>query len=323
MSDSDVEIIDNKTNEIEQNKAKNGPPVYTGVFAALNILHSTVEEESPKGSVVPLSSLNPAIRQGLFETNWSIFEERVGGVNTLLFGPIKIYSNSPDFASNVTLSEEAFSMLLNDRRLSAILFCLRDSDTDASPFWPARFSVSINEKLYEAPQNYPPNTSATFWMDITNAIKSEYMKLHIYSNRVLSGTPYYVVGMVFHPTTNVELIAKITKHEGIENWQKLYKLSDPEDAFVVESCLTIPLVCPLSQGRISIPIRGEKCEHISCFDADSYFKYQRFVGTWKCPICNRDCPPEELYIDDIYCELLRRTDLEIDSLKVNYQGISK
>ena len=323
MSDSDVEIIDNAKQNENEKQEKGGPPVYTGIFAALNVLHSKAEDESPKGSVVPVSSLSAAVRQGLFETNWSIFVERVGGTEALLFGPIKLHSKSPDFAANVTLSSHAFELLQSDRRLNAFLFCIRDSDTDASPFWPARFSVSVNEKLFEAPQSYPSNSSAIFWMNITSALKSEYMKLHIYSNRVISGSPYYVVGIVFHPTTNVELISKITKHEGIENWQRLYKLSDPEDSFVTESCLTIPLICPLSQGRISFPVRGEKCEHISCFDLDSYFKYERFVGTWKCPVCNRDCPPEELYVDDIYRELLRRADLEADSLKVNYQGNTK
>lgn len=29
--------------------------------------------------------------------------------------------------------------------------------------------------------------------------------------------------------------------------------------------------CPFSMSRMKIPIRGDKCEHIECFDGESYY----------------------------------------------------
>ena len=321
MSESDVEIIEKSEEKSNQTTQR---PLYSGVFSALNALHDS-STEIPKASIVPIKMLPKYIYDSIFTQNWSVFMQRIAGEESLLFGPIKFQPKSQDFSQYLTIPSKPLSYINDNssKTVSAILFCIRDSEADPSPFWPARFSFSINEKLFEAPSTYPNSSSAAFWVDISSAIHNENIQLNIYSNRVISGTPYYVVGMLFHPAADFELISQIRRREGIENWQKLYKLSDPNDNSVVESKLTIPLCCPLSQGRISFPVRGEKCEHISCFDAYSYFSYERFSGTWQCPICGKHCPPEELYEDEVYKEILKRTNHNIDSINVNYQGASK
>ena len=311
MSDSDIEEI---KPEPKQNV------VFSGIFSALNVLNQVEKNEEKKGSFVNANNLPGNLSCSLFERKWSEFVQPIGGIETLLFNPIKLYPRCKEFSSNITLSESAMDLI--KRGADAYVFCVRDSD-DIEPFWPAHFSFSINSKLYEAPSWCPPYSAESFWVDISSSIKSEYVKLHVYSNRAMSSTPYFLIGMLMHQKSNAEIISSITKHKDLANWQRIYTLSDPSDDDIRENCLTIQLYCPLGQGKIKIPIRGEKCEHLSCFDANSYLKFQRFSGTWKCPTCGKDCPLEDVYIDDVFHAILSACDKDLEYLKVNYQGIPK
>jgi hypothetical protein len=50
----------------------------------------------------------------------------------------------------------------------------------------------------------------------------------------------------------------------------------------------IPLSCPLSTERISIPVRGIFCTHFQCFDLKTYTSLisEATNPRWKCPLCN-------------------------------------
>ena len=51
---------------------------------------------------------------------------------------------------------------------------------------------------------------------------------------------------------------------------------------------SVSLRCPLSMGRLGIPVKGVKCQHLQCFDLAQYLSYARRSRLFACPVCNSD-----------------------------------
>ena len=57
--------------------------------------------------------------------------------------------------------------------------------------------------------------------------------------------------------------------------------------------------------RIEIPVRGVNCDHLQCFDLESYLLMNYNSNKWKCPICGKPCytlmhdPLSQIIIDRI------------------------
>ncbi|OSX76988.1 hypothetical protein BU14_0166s0028 [Porphyra umbilicalis] len=50
----------------------------------------------------------------------------------------------------------------------------------------------------------------------------------------------------------------------------------------------VSLRCPLSMGRLGIPVKGVKCQHLQCFDLAQFLSYARRSRLFVCPVCNSD-----------------------------------
>ena len=59
--------------------------------------------------------------------------------------------------------------------------------------------------------------------------------------------------------------------------------------------------CPLSLCEIQTPVRGEDCEHLQPFDAESYvdvnMRLRNVEKRWRCPVCSAITRPEDLMVD--------------------------
>lgn len=90
------------------------------------------------------------------------------------------------------------------------------------------------------------------------------------------------------------------------------------------SCIQVPLICPLSQRRLSLPCRGVHCKHAQCFDAEAYIEFNKCVmrpkekgcqgystqkqQLFKCPICSKHVSFTHLYVDKTMLQILQETD---------------
>ena len=54
------------------------------------------------------------------------------------------------------------------------------------------------------------------------------------------------------------------------------KLSDGDTEIATTSC-KVSLACPLGKMRMKIPARAATCDHLQCFDADMYIRYNSTV----------------------------------------------
>ncbi|KAK7991941.1 hypothetical protein PG996_013046 [Apiospora saccharicola] len=101
--------------------------------------------------------------------------------------------------------------------------------------------------------------------------------------------------------------------------------TDDDDIAIVASDLTIKIADPFSFCIFNIPVRGANCEHLECFDLETWLNTRpskkscvcgskdanckvcprepSFADKWKCPICGEDARPQVLRIDGFLSEV--------------------
>ncbi|VUZ51866.1 unnamed protein product [Hymenolepis diminuta] len=79
---------------------------------------------------------------------------------------------------------------------------------------------------------------------------------------------------------------------------------EDDDDIQIQNTLPVQLLCPLSKCRINLPVRGKRCQHIQCYDADTYFIINERKPAWKCPVCDLLAPFDELFVDGLLMEIL-------------------
>ncbi|KAI1372923.1 hypothetical protein F4677DRAFT_448954 [Hypoxylon crocopeplum] len=92
--------------------------------------------------------------------------------------------------------------------------------------------------------------------------------------------------------------------------------ADDDELTLVDDCVAINLTDPFTSTIFDIPVRGDGCTHLECFDLETWFntrlgkkscscqnsncacpKEPSFVDKWRCPICDSDARPYSLRID--------------------------
>lgn len=92
---------------------------------------------------------------------------------------------------------------------------------------------------------------------------------------------------------------------------------------IQELSVQISLRCPLSQMRIAIPSRGVECQHIQCFDLNSFLSMNRNIPNFLCPVCSSKVVFEDLRIDTFFEKLLKETSEENDEIEIQPNGTWK
>ena len=77
-----------------------------------------------------------------------------------------------------------------------------------------------------------------------------------------------------------------------------------QDDGVEQTAIKVPLKCPITFRRITLPARGHDCKHIQCFDLESYLQLNCERGSWRCPVCSKTALLEGLEIDQYVWSIL-------------------
>uniref|UniRef100_A0A7S4UCT4 SP-RING-type domain-containing protein n=1 Tax=Guillardia theta TaxID=55529 RepID=A0A7S4UCT4_GUITH len=108
-----------------------------------------------------------------------------------------------------------------------------------------------------------------------------------------------------------------TKGEGEEDQQ----LADPIEELLAEcggaviSHVEVSLLCPISQARIKVPVKGKDCRHLNCFDKESWTKSMKDREKKKCPICQVEI--EEVVEDEEFQKILQQVPDGISSFDMS------
>jgi len=122
--------------------------------------------------------------------------------------------------------------------------------------------------------------------------------------------------------------------------------TDDDEIAIVASDLTIRVADPFSSCIFNTPVRGASCEHLECFDLQTWLstrpsKKSCVCGSreanckvcppepssadkWKCPICGEDARPQVLRIDgflaDVRAALAAQGRLDTKDISVSADG---
>lgn len=82
------------------------------------------------------------------------------------------------------------------------------------------------------------------------------------------------------------------------------------------------LLCPLSKNRMKLPAKSVHCDHIMCFDADTFIRMNEKNSKWLCPICNAPCVYDDIKIENYFLEIVTSSRLEDDdnNILINADG---
>ncbi|KAI5855014.1 hypothetical protein GGS23DRAFT_619723 [Durotheca rogersii] len=104
-----------------------------------------------------------------------------------------------------------------------------------------------------------------------------------------------------------------------------------DDELAIINYLPIDLADPFSRLIFDVPVRGQSCTHLECFDLETWLntrlgkkschcnvnseckdcpKEPSFVDKWKCPLCNGDARPYCLRVDGFLAEVRTRLEHE-------------
>ena len=67
----------------------------------------------------------------------------------------------------------------------------------------------------------------------------------------------------------------------------------------------VSMACPLGMARMTYPARSSTCDHLQCFDGDTYLRMNEKKPKWLCPVCNKPAYFEHLFLDGFYIQLLQ------------------
>lgn len=213
------------------------------------------------------------------------------------------------------------------KKMSVVVRCVglgpKSLNVPKGPLWPKEATASVNtyrDVFRIQPGKYGHVRREVPSKEITDLVKPNSNTVTVsYVTEPPANTqiqpPRYLFGVIACEGRSKADILTLIKRPAVEEArQRDVQIVDQAHAafvalqsqdLVIESKADFDIVhtrCPLSLWEISTPVRGVECEHLDCYDADSYvdvnIKTRNVEKRWRCPVCSKLARPEDLIIDE-------------------------
>ncbi|XP_048633489.1 E4 SUMO-protein ligase PIAL2 isoform X1 [Brassica napus] len=77
------------------------------------------------------------------------------------------------------------------------------------------------------------------------------------------------------------------------------------DSDIIEGPSRVSLRCPISHSQIKLPVKGQLCKHLQCFDFSNYVYINMRKPSWRCPHCNQPVSYPEIRLDQNMVKILK------------------
>ena len=212
---------------------------------------------------------------------------------------------------NVEWRREGLSLMIRGLKIK------RDY-SEFSIHWQRSLTISVNQiQALEVSPPKPLKARRDDPIDLTMFLRPGKNLIEIRTRECFPQDPeadFWIVISLERSMTDQEVIRRVVRQDfascksRIQTWLS----TKQEDGLeVAEPQRILDLRCPVSQSRITVPVRGVHCQHIRCLDLASFVFANRHTTNhnkrWKCPTCRQSCKPHELRIDEWVQDILKNS----------------
>ncbi len=169
-----------------------------------------------------------------------------------------------------------------------------------------------------------------------------YLNCHAGTNTLVlthsDDKPYVLLIQLVRVVSVEQLFQRVTESvgglsiaESLDRIKQSFKVcsvdSDAEDEEPMATVTRLSLRCPLGMTPIQTPARGKDCQHLQCFDLDTFLRYNErgAAAGWKCGVCNATLAVDELKVDAFIHDVIKQlqgkeTNEDLGAIQIDHQG---
>ncbi|KAE9523241.1 hypothetical protein AGLY_016341, partial [Aphis glycines] len=238
-----------------------------------------------------------------------------------------------------TMSLEQASLIAMNRDIShgqkkylyqyQIRFCqLEFGRSEVTDFLPMELHIRIGEKVCTLPpialtqQIFETPRRIAGPIDCTQILKlNPNLANHITLNWLPDGKAYAVAVFLVKKLSPDDLVKKLLEKESKsseETRNYIIKKLENVDPDLTTTSYHFSLICPLSKSRMTLPAKSIQCDHLQCFDAETFILMNEKKPTWTCPTCNKPILYEDISIENYILEIIKSPLLQVDDKEIEF-----
>jgi|LauGreDrversion4_2_1035121.scaffolds.fasta_scaffold380160_1 hypothetical protein len=214
-------------------------------------------------------------------------------VDSIYLNPV-LMPKKPDLktgniSGTFSISEEIMKKIKSEGCYKIFLYCVLHEGpflTEKNYIWPSSFDVLFNNHKLKHSSNEPIDITR-FTRVNSNSLVFQFKQLH-------KDYIFYVLGT--KPVSAKELYNSLEHYRQFSPDECKMKICQMLERSGIEK-ENVNLKCSFSSSIMETPVRGNKCQHINCFDLSHFLTYAKSTKSWKCPICKNLTYFADLYID--------------------------
>ncbi|CAH8382615.1 unnamed protein product [Eruca vesicaria subsp. sativa] len=160
-------------------------------------------------------------------------------------------------------------------------------NTSACIINPQEVSFMLNGKVVDKRVNISMDSGPQLPTNVTAILKYGTNLLQVMGNSKC----HYIVVIAFTG------LALLPEKPVLKEYIQSVAVESSPDSDIIEGPSRVSLRCPISRSRIKLPVKGQLCKHLQCFDFWNYVNINMRKPSWRCPHCNQPVSYPEIRLD--------------------------
>ncbi|KAL0773693.1 E4 SUMO-protein ligase PIAL2-like [Brassica napus] len=168
-------------------------------------------------------------------------------------------------------------------------------DTSACLINPQEVSFMLNGKVVDKRVNISMDSGPQLPTNVTAILKYGTNLLQVMGD----SKGHYIIVIAFTGT------ALPPEKPVLKEYIQSGAVESTPDSDIIEGPSRVSLRCPISHSRIKLPVKGQFCKHLQCFDFSNYVYINMRKPSWRCPHCNQPVSYPEIRLDQNMVKILK------------------
>ncbi|CAH8390331.1 unnamed protein product [Eruca vesicaria subsp. sativa] len=168
-------------------------------------------------------------------------------------------------------------------------------DTSTCIINPPEVSFILNGKVVEKRVNISMDSGPQLPTNVTAILKYGTNLLQVMGN----SNGHYIIVIAFTG------LAQLPEKPVLKEYVQSGVVEPSPDSDIIEGPSRVSLRCPISRSRIKLPVKGQLCKHLQCFDFWNYVNINMRNPSWRCPHCNQPVSYPDIRLDQNMVKILK------------------